>query len=157
MQTNFLYTNRVEGPTQIRRVFLIWSGKRAMKTTLTSETLVLAVQVESEDLVALGLSLYLAHIHFTALLSSTLRFNDVPHVSRTIDKAWQSQQLFVKFSFTLQAPAKLLPSKDGACDMNNFTTRTAWRDTSELQNSFEQTNDNPQKQQKLKQMNGFIS
>ena len=128
MHAGSLYRKKEKGPTQMRRVFLIWSGKRAMKTTITSETLVLCVQVESEDLVALGLSLYLAHIHSTALLSSTLRFNDVLHVSRTIDKAWQSQQLFVKFSFTPQAPPKPLPSKDGVCDMNNFTTKTAWRE-----------------------------
>ena len=128
MHSGSFYGNKVERLTQMRRVFFIWSGMRAMKTTLTSETLVLGVQVESEDLVALGLSLYLAHIHFTALLSCTLRFNDVPHVSRTIDKAWQSQQLFVKFSFTPQASPKPLPSKDGVCDMNNFTTKTAWRE-----------------------------
>ena len=81
MYAGSLYRNKEKGPTQMRRVFLIWSGMRAMKTTLTSETLVLGVQVESEDLVALGLSLYFAHIHFAALLSSTLRFNDVPQVS----------------------------------------------------------------------------
>ena len=74
----------------------------------------------------MGFCVYFAHDNFTALLSSTLRFNEVPHVSETVDESCVMHVLRVHFVVSSDAFSKLLPPVVCTRNGNDFVVRAHW-------------------------------